>query len=51
MPNSRHLISETIHWANEAILVRGKGQKQRYVPLGDAAAEAVRTYWQSDPRA
>ncbi|WP_263352508.1 tyrosine recombinase XerC [Acidicapsa acidisoli] len=33
-----------IHWANEAILVRGKGQKQRYVPLGDAAAQAVRTY-------
>jgi integrase/recombinase XerC len=35
---------DDIHWANEAILVRGKGQKQRYVPLGDAAAEAVRTY-------
>ena len=33
-----------IHWANEAILVRGKGQKQRYVPLGDAAAQALRTY-------
>jgi integrase/recombinase XerC len=33
-----------IHWANEAILVRGKGHKQRYVPLGDAAAEAVRAY-------
>ena len=33
-----------IHWANEAILVRGKGQKQRYVPLGDAAALAVRAY-------
>lgn len=33
-----------IHWANEAILVRGKGQKQRYVPLGDAAAEAIRAY-------
>jgi len=33
-----------IHWANEAILVRGKGQKQRYVPLGDAAAAAVRAY-------
>ncbi|MGA7244365.1 MAG: site-specific integrase, partial [Terracidiphilus sp.] len=29
-----------IHWANEAILVRGKGQKQRLVPLGDAAARA-----------
>jgi len=33
-----------IHWANEVILVRGKGQKQRYVPLGDAAAEALRAY-------
>jgi integrase/recombinase XerC len=35
---------EDIHWANEAILVRGKGQKQRYVPLGDAAAAALRCY-------
>jgi integrase/recombinase XerC len=33
-----------IHWANEAILVRGKGRKERYVPLGDAAARAIRTY-------
>ena len=33
-----------IYWANEAILVRGKGQKQRYVPLGGAAAEALRAY-------
>lgn len=33
-----------IHWANEAMLVRGKGRKQRYVPLGDAAAEALRAY-------
>jgi integrase/recombinase XerC len=35
---------DDIHWANEAVLVRGKGQKQRYVPLGDAAAEALRSY-------
>jgi integrase/recombinase XerC len=33
-----------IHWANEAILVRGKGRKERYVPLGDAAAQALRGY-------
>jgi integrase/recombinase XerC len=33
-----------IHWSNEAILVRGKGRKQRLVPFGDTAAEAVRLY-------
>ena len=33
-----------IHWANESILVRGKGNKHRYVPLGDAAAQALRGY-------
>src|ERR1019366_2197916 len=26
-----------IQWKNDAILVRGKGRKQRYVPLGDEA--------------
>lgn len=35
---------EDVQWANEAILVRGKGQKQRYVPLGDTAAAALRAY-------
>lgn len=33
-----------IYWSNEAILVRGKGRKQRYVPLGDAAAQALLAY-------
>ena len=33
-----------IHWKNDAILVKGKGRKQRYVPLGDEAAIAVRAY-------
>jgi integrase/recombinase XerC len=33
-----------IHWANDAILVRGKGSKQRLVPLGDSAATALRAY-------
>ncbi len=35
---------EDIHWANDALLVRGKGRKQRYVPMGDAAAVALRAY-------
>lgn len=39
-----NLNLEDIHWANEAILIRGKGQKQRLVPLGDAAAHALRAY-------
>ena len=33
-----------IQWKNEAILVKGKGRKQRYVPLGDEAALAIRAY-------
>jgi len=33
-----------IHWKNDAILVRGKGRKQRYVPLGDEAVHAIRAY-------
>ena len=33
-----------LHWANDAILVRGKGRKERYVPMGDAAAQALRAY-------
>ncbi len=33
-----------IQWANEAMLVRGKGRKERLVPIGDAASEALRAY-------
>jgi integrase/recombinase XerC len=33
-----------IQWKNDAILVRGKGRKQRFVPLGDEAAIAMRAY-------
>ncbi len=35
---------EDVQWANECLLIRGKGRKQRYVPLGDAAAAVVRAY-------
>jgi len=33
-----------IQWSNDAVLVRGKGRKERYVPLGDEAAFAIRAY-------
>jgi integrase/recombinase XerC len=33
-----------IHYANEAILVRGKGKKERYVPFGETARAALQCY-------
>jgi len=35
---------EEIHWQNDVLLIHGKGQKQRFVPLGDAASAALRIY-------
>ena len=33
-----------IHWSNGALLVHGKGSKQRIAPLGESAAVAIREY-------
>src|SRR5512146_1619682 len=33
-----------IHWSNGAILVRGKGSKQRVVPFGESAGAAMTAY-------
>ena len=35
---------DDIRWSNGAILVRGKGKKERYVPFGEAAAAAIEGY-------
>jgi integrase/recombinase XerC len=34
----------SVRWSDDCILVRGKGRKERLVPLGDVAAEALRAY-------
>jgi integrase/recombinase XerC len=34
----------SVRWGDDAILVRGKGKKERLVPLGDTAARALREY-------
>lgn len=34
----------SLQWANDAVLVRGKGKKERLVPLGDQAALAIKSY-------
>ncbi len=35
---------QSIQWGDDAIRVFGKGKKERLVPLGDVAAEAIRAY-------
>jgi integrase/recombinase XerC len=35
---------DDIRVSNEAILIRGKGKKERYVPFGGSAASALRVY-------
>jgi integrase/recombinase XerC len=34
----------SVRWKDDAILVRGKGKKERLVPLGDEAAAALRVF-------
>ena len=33
-----------LDWANGVLLIRGKGRKQRYVPMGSALADALERY-------
>jgi len=35
---------DDVRWSGEAILVRGKGRKERYVPFGDAVKSAFNAY-------
>jgi len=35
---------DDVRWSGEAILVRGKGRKERYVPFGDAVRFALQAY-------
>lgn len=40
---------EDIDWNEQAIRVRGKGRKERVVPVGRPALEAIDAYWQRLP--
>lgn len=45
------LRGEDIQWQDQLVRVRGKGRKERIVPIGEPALEAIRLYWQRLPHA
>ncbi len=40
------LKSEDLDWQERLVRVRGKGKKERLVPIGAPALKAIHTYWQ-----
>ncbi len=43
------LRGEDIDWAGQLVRVRGKGKKERLVPIGGPALVAIRNYWNGLP--
>jgi len=43
------LTAEDMLWGEQAVRVRGKGKKERLVPIGAPALEAIRLYWHKLP--
>jgi integrase/recombinase XerC len=41
------LCGEDIDWSEQLVRVRGKGKKERLVPIGQPALTAIRNYWDS----
>jgi integrase/recombinase XerC len=39
------LAAEDIDWNERLVRVRGKGRKERLIPVGEPALGAIRTYW------
>jgi integrase/recombinase XerC len=43
------LCADDIDWDQQIVRVRGKGKKERIVPIGAPALEAIRGYWKYRP--
>ncbi len=39
------LRAEDIDWSEQLVRVRGKGKKERLVPIGEPALQAIKNYW------
>lgn len=44
------LLVEDIDWSERLVRVRGKGKKERLVPIGQPALNAIREYWAHLPQ-
>lgn len=43
------LLAEDLFWGEQIVRVRGKGQKERIVPIGEPALGAIEAYWAALP--
>lgn len=41
---------EDIDWSSQAVRVRGKGKKERVIPIGKPALDAIKKYWSALPQ-
>lgn len=44
------LVAGDIDWPEQIVRVRGKGKKERLVPIGEPALRAIRSYWAMLPQ-
>lgn len=43
------LLAEDIAWSEQVVRVRGKGKKERLIPIGTPALAAIQNYWNALP--